>query len=88
MDENTLYYKLQNHISLTDEEKESMIDVFSFGAHKENRRRLQNCIKYGIDNRYGIYEGVVFENGVCHYYAGQSYPDEIRYIRNLIIGKA
>jgi hypothetical protein len=88
MDENTLYYKVQNNISLTEEEKHSIYEVFSFGAHKENRERLLNCIHWGIRPNYGIYERVVFENGRCRYYAGQSYPDEIKMVRNLIIGKA
>jgi hypothetical protein len=87
MEEQTLYYKLANHISLTEEEKHSIYEVFSFGAHKENRERLLNCIHWGIRPNYDIYERVVFKDGKCHYIAGQSYPDEIRYVRNLIIGK-
>jgi hypothetical protein len=87
MEEQTLYYKLSNHIALTDEEKESMYQVFSYRSHKKSRERLWSCIKYGIYNNYGIYERVVFINGKCRYIAGQSYPDEIRLVRNLIIGK-
>jgi hypothetical protein len=86
MYENTLRYKLSNNVSLTDSEKSTFFNLVSFGCHAKNKRRLHSIIFYGpIHNNYGIYERVYFENDQAHYCAGQSYPDEIRTVRECLL---
>lgn len=70
---------------LTDEQKQSFVDVFGHRCHEQTKTRLWSVITYpsGLDN-YGIYNRVMFDSTGCHYVAGQSYPDEIRTVRKLI----
>lgn len=82
----TLYYMVQNSVSLSDAEKESLYDLVSSGCRSKNKERLYRVIfYYGIHNCHGIYERVSFKNGVADYCAGQSYPDEIRTLRECIL---
>ena len=88
-DTNTLLYKIQNEITLTNEERLGLYNLVSSGCRKNNKERLYNIIvKYGmIYDHYGIYGRVYFENNYCRYYAGQSYTDEIRNLRDCILQK-
>lgn len=84
--ESTLYYKVTHEVALTEEEKRSLFELVASGCRRVNRERLYRVIfHYGIHNHPGIYERVHFENGIAHYYAGQSYPDEIRTLRECIL---
>ena len=88
MYENTLIYKLSHNVSLTDSEKLSFFNLVSCGCHAKNKKRLHSIIFYGpIIGRYGIYERVYFENDQAYYCAGQSYPDEIKVIRECLLEK-
>jgi hypothetical protein len=77
-------------INLTDEHKAAFVDLFGKRCHEKTKRRLQSFINYpsGAEN-HGIYERVVFNHygQPCHYVAGQSYPDELRIVRNLICNR-
>ena len=70
---------------LTDEQKQSFVEVFGYRCHERTKRRLQSVINYptGLSN-YGIYSRVMFDSTGCSYCAGQSYLDEIRTVRKLI----
>lgn len=86
--EETLIYKLRNEIELTDEQKESFYNLVSKGCRQDTKSRLWNIINYNyIYNRYGIYERVYFDGNVCRYCAGQSYTDEIRALRDCLLGR-
>ena len=89
MDQSTLLYKINHEITLTKEEKESLYSLLSYGCREKTKNRLYNIIvKYGmIYNHYGIYDRVTFYNGKAQYTAGQSYPDEIRVVRDCILGR-
>jgi hypothetical protein len=71
---------------LSDEQKDSFVEIFGKRCSEQTKRRLRTFINYPKDfDNHGIYERVVFDHygQPCHYVAGQSYPDEIRTIRKL-----
>lgn len=71
---------------LTDEQKQAFVDVIGHRCHERTKARLRSFITYptGAYN-HGIYNRVMFDEGGCQYVAGQSYPDELRTIRKLIV---
>jgi len=74
---------------LSEEEQQSLANLIG----KKCRQRTKDNIEFALDiplslwRNYGIYGRVMFENGEAHYVAGQSYPDEIRTVREYILGK-
>jgi hypothetical protein len=89
MAEKTLKSVIEGNRELTLNEKLSFYDLVSSGCRQKNKDRLYNIIVkwFAIYDHYGIYERVYFQDEKCHYCAGQSYPDEIRNLRDCILGK-
>ena len=91
MVQDTLAKRISEKKGLTEEEQLWLVCVF--GKHCQGRTKAQLAAVArwipDIPNR-GIYERVLFgEYGqAVSYCAGQSYPDEIRTVRELLIGRA
>jgi hypothetical protein len=86
--QDSLYWRIKNDVDLTDSEKESLFNLVSSGCRSKNKERLNRRIfnlSVSLWKNYGIFERVMFENGRVWYCAGQSYPDEIRTLRELIL---
>lgn len=85
--EKSLSNKISDRESLTDQEQESLVRVFGAYCQERTKRRLAAVARWVPDiESYGIFNRVVFRNGECHYVTGQSYPDEIRVVRKLLLG--
>lgn len=74
-------------IELTPEQKQAFLNIFGYRAKAKNKARLEMFINSPVGyTNYEIYERVQFgfDDIPCQYVAGQSYPDEVSYIRQLI----
>ena len=72
---------------LSDNDIDQITAILGFRCRQKTLIRLRSLLKYGkrLIPSYGLLERITFENGVWNYTAGQSYLDEIRTIRELII---
>ena len=74
---------------LTDKDREEIFDILAKGLREKNRRRLRSMLFYGlgaIPHREILGRIQYSEEFGWSYCAGQSYPDEIRYVRSIILG--
>ena len=73
--------------NLSTQDVYAIVNIIGKGCRKNTKNRLISCLTYGsamIPN-YGILERLMFENFEWSYCAGQSYTDEIRTIREIIL---
>ena len=72
---------------LTEKDIEQLIDVIGSRCRAKTKDRLRSILTYGIGTigHYGIFNRLIKENNDWSYCAGQSYPDEIRTVRELIL---
>jgi len=73
---------------LTESDIDNLVTLLGKHCRLGTLQRLRSCLTYGASRiaSYGILERLVKEeNGAWSYCAGQSYPDEIRTIREIII---
>jgi hypothetical protein len=86
MKQDTLKNRIYDGKQLTESEIESLVELLGKRCQARTinalRRSLKDITTIGL---YGIYGRVVFTDGQSRYDAGQSYPDEIRTVRQLII---
>ena len=91
----SLTTKIETNTKLTQEEIESAVALF--GSRCKPRKKMMLRHAFGSIGypelphfaklpTYGIYNRVMFEDNEAHYCAGQSYPDEIRTVRECLIG--
>ena len=80
-------------VDLSDAEAESLADLLGKGCHGKTKRRLHTVCRFIVHRgeSCGLYERLTFDhvgpNLVGAFYcAGQSYPDEIRRLRALVLG--
>lgn len=86
--QDTLTRRIQTNNSLTENEIEQMMEIFGKRCQEKTKRMLHRVLTWVPDiDDYGIYGRVHFENGRVSYCAGQSYPDEIRTVRNCLLGR-
>ena len=74
---------------LTEEDINALIDIIGHRCRIPTIQRLRSILTYhssSIQN-FGILDRVIKEDGKWFYCAGQSYPDEIRTVRECILGK-
>ena len=73
--------------SITEDDINQVYDLLAKGTRSKTRTRLMSCLTYGKGRipTFGILERLIKEDGKWRYIAGQSYPDEIRTVRELII---
>ena len=74
-------------VRLTDQEQASLAALLGKRCNKQTKSRLEYKLSLPLYlyNDYGIYHRVSFDNGVAVFRAGQSYTDEIRVVRDLIL---
>lgn len=87
----TLQKLINEGADLTEEQKESLYILVAKGCRQTTKTRLARKI-FNISlacwENFGIYGRVhVEKDGRFSYCAGQSYPDEIRTLRDCILGK-
>lgn len=72
---------------LNDAQRASLSALLGSGCREANKRRVRSICHYGLDAFRGKWFAgrLYFIGDVAHYCAGQSYPDEIRSIRNEIM---
>lgn len=75
--------------SLTEQDIDQIISVIGSRCRVKTINRLRSILTYGPSTiEYaGILNRLMKENGTWSYCAGQSYPDEIRTVREVILGK-
>lgn len=80
----TLNDAATNH-DLTEVELNALVCLLGAHCHNKTKNRLFYAIKYNQEC-FAIYDRVCIRPEV-YYCAGQSYPDEIRTVRNLLLGR-
>lgn len=78
---------LSDGTEITEGQIDGMVDLFGKHCMHNTKRRLRSILTYGFSSlsNWSIYQRVMFDGDEVSYYAGQSYPDEIRSIRQLIL---
>lgn len=87
----TLSDVIQHKNTLTDEQKEAFIEIFSKGCRVKKKADLRKAINdvgiydVGYFENFSIYSGVIFylEPPHCKYLALQEYPKEVRAVREV-----
>lgn len=74
---------------LTEAEKDSLSKLVSKKCKAETKDKISRMLDVPLScwKNHGIYGRVIFEDGEAHYITGQSYPDEIRTVRECILNK-
>lgn len=72
---------------LSPEQQAALVELFGNRCLRRTKEQLARVLRWvpDMDNR-GIYGRVLIEPRVS-YCAGQSYPDEIRTVRDLLLGR-
>jgi TnpA family transposase len=85
VDEESLSYRIRNQKLLTDEEIAGVVGLIGFRCSLKTKDILERRLKsISMLSNYGIF-GRLIVSPKQHYNAGQSYPDEIRTVRELLI---
>lgn len=74
---------------LSEQDIDQLVDLLGHRCRIEKRNRIRSILTYGTSTvpNYGILDRLVKENDQWRYIAGQSYTDEIRTVRECILGK-
>lgn len=75
--------------NLTENDIDQIIELIGSRCRVKTLNRLRSILTYGPSTvgSYGILNRLMKEDSGWSYCAGQSYTDEIRIVRNLILGK-
>lgn len=85
--QDTLGQRISERQPLTFREQISLLALLGKGCRAETKRRLAIALTYVPDiTNHGIYGRVILGPRVS-YCAGQSYPDEIRTVRECLLGR-
>ena len=90
MKQDTLQTRISDNVPLNNDEIEKAVMIFGHGCRADTKRELRLVLGLVPSIRsYGIFGRVMFnrDTGGVSYCAGQSYPDEIRTVRSLLLGK-
>ena len=73
--------------NLSENDIDAIIELIGHRCRVPTIRRLRSMLTYGRDAipHYGILERLMKDDNGWSYCAGQSYPDEIKTIRNIIL---
>ena len=73
--------------NLTENDIDQIISVIGYRCRIKTCNRLRSIITYSpsLIPSYGIFERLIKENDRWEYVAGQSYPDELRTLRECIL---
>ncbi len=83
MDKNTFNNLKTN---LTEQDVDQLVELLGYRCRSKTLVRLRSVLTYSpskVEN-CGILNRLIKENGNWQYFAGQSYPDEIRTVREII----
>jgi len=87
----TLSNRITAGVGLSKSEIDAFVDLFGKGCQAKNKGKLRARLESGLTYSVGIYNRVVFDVADCkfpvEYVAGQSYPKEVRCVRETIIKK-
>jgi hypothetical protein len=84
--ENTLSKRISAGQELTEAEINSLVDLLGYKCYRRTKLNLSSVLGWIPDIlNHGIFDRVILENGNAVYCAGQSYPDEIRTVRRLLL---
>ena len=83
----TLESKINNQEEFTEAEKSGLYELLTGYCRQDTKARFSRKLNVPLScwANYGIYGRVMFEGDKITYCAGQSYTDEIRTIRKLIL---
>lgn len=72
---------------LSEQDVDQIIEIIGHRCRIKTCNRLRSILTYSpsLVPTYGILERLTKENGGWSYCAGQSYPDEIRTLREIIL---
>jgi hypothetical protein len=73
--------------TLTEADKDQIIALVTKGCRLKNTMRIRSILTYSALSltHYGIFNRIIKEDGAWRYIAGQSYADEIKTVRELIL---
>jgi len=79
---------LKSEDNLTDDDIDQIISIVGKRCRIKTIHRLRSCLNFGPFKSYGIFNRLIKDdNGEWSYIAGQSYPDEIKTLRQCILGE-
>lgn len=89
---NDLIYWSKNYgLRLSDNARLSMLNLFTPRCREKTVTRLRSILQYSFSSleSYGIYGRVIYDpaSDSFEYQGGQSYPNEIRTVRECLLGK-
>jgi len=72
---------------LTESDIDDIVGLVGHGCRTKTKNRLRSILTYGRSTipAYGIFTRLVKDADCWEYIAGQSYPDEIRALRECIL---
>jgi hypothetical protein len=75
--------------NLSDQDIDELVAIIGHRCHPKTRTRIRSILKYDSSRipMAGILDRLTKEPYGWQYFAGQSYPDEIRAVRQLILNK-
>lgn len=74
---------------LSEDDVDQIVKIVGHGCREKTKMRLRSILTYGFSTigDFGIYNRLHKEGDRWEYVAGQSYPDEIRTLRECILGR-
>ena len=86
--QDSLALRISCGVSLSEEELGNVVALLSSRCRKQTVNRLYWALRAcPTMQSYGIYGRVLLADSKASYCAGQSYPDEIRTVRECLIGR-
>ena len=87
--QDTLANRISAGVEVSDDEARELTAIFGKRCTAGKKGRLYWAFRACPNMKsYGIYSRIMFErDGTIHYCAGQSYPDEIRTVRECLVGR-
>lgn len=80
---------LNNIQELTEQDIDQIVAIVGHRCRVKTCNRIRSILTYSKSSiqNFGILERLIKEGDQWHYVAGQSYPDEIRTVRECILGR-
>ena len=88
--QDSLSLRISEGRGLTEDEVDALVGLLGNRCQQRNKARLRWALKACLNmQNYGIYSRVLLhdEGEIATYCTGQSYPDEIRTVRECLIGR-
>lgn len=83
--QDSLAFRIREGIQLTKDEVDALVEILGYRCLDKTKLRLRRVLSF-VPNivSFGIYYRLMLSPRIF-YCAGQSYPDEIRFIRKLLL---